>query len=337
MVPLQRRAIVLGKTVVASAIIICVWYRLCEDLLILHVDEITLQPEWLFLSIFSYLAGLSFSAYYWFLLLRVFGQRPRLLSALRAYYIAQLGKYAPGKALVPLLRGAFIAGPDVRWSIAIIATFYEVFTTMTTGAFLSTVVFALWPPDSLAYFGDPKWVAVCLGFVCGFPLAPTVFQRIVTLFAKKVRAFQAPDFVAPSWFTLLTGMAITALMWVALGISLWAMAKGLLRATPPLGSLVLAQYTAIVAFATVFGFVVIVVPAGLGARDWMIDCLLTPKLASLGTIPVTSITALIVSLLRFSWTISDVLVACVIWSVPKARVWRFRRSTPPDSFTKAVF
>ena len=49
--------------------------------------------------------------------LRVLGQSVSLPLALRAYYIGQLGKYVPGKALVVILRAGLVRGPGSRYGV----------------------------------------------------------------------------------------------------------------------------------------------------------------------------------------------------------------------------
>src|SRR5262245_4040227 len=61
----------------------------------------TLQPRWPWLraAVGFYILGLGCSALFWHVLLTALGQRPTLGATLRAYYIGQLGRYVPGKAV----------------------------------------------------------------------------------------------------------------------------------------------------------------------------------------------------------------------------------------------
>src|SRR5438067_1020280 len=76
------------------------------------------------------LLALGGSAWFWYWLMRTFGEQPEGPATVRAYYIGHLGKYVPGKAWALLMRGNLVRGPGVRLGVAIITAFYEVLTTM---------------------------------------------------------------------------------------------------------------------------------------------------------------------------------------------------------------
>src|SRR5262245_43065649 len=112
MEPAPRRAWwTIAKLLLAAAIILAVGWQFYRDLSQLDWASLSVAPGWLVLSAGLYLAGLAFSAWFWVRLLRVFGQKPALLDAGRAYYIGHLGKYVPGKAWALLLRGTTLRGP----------------------------------------------------------------------------------------------------------------------------------------------------------------------------------------------------------------------------------
>src|SRR5262249_42215369 len=105
------------------------------------------RPGWLVASGILYLLGLAFAASYWYRLLRDLDQRPSVLAAFRAHYVGQMGKYLPGKAWALILRSSIVRGPRVRIGIAVMTSFYEVLTTMATGALLALVFFFVQVPD----------------------------------------------------------------------------------------------------------------------------------------------------------------------------------------------
>jgi hypothetical protein len=150
------------KVVLAVAILASVGWRLAWDLQDLRLGELELRPGWLAASGLLYVAALGFSGWFWVHLLRVFGQRPALWPAARAYYVSHLGKYVPGKAWALLLRGTMVRGPDVRLGVAILSSFYEVLTTMAAGALVAAALFA-WQPGRPppAWPGTRRWWACC--------------------------------------------------------------------------------------------------------------------------------------------------------------------------------
>ena len=114
-----------AKALLAVAILLGVGREFAVNLGRLDLAELTVQPAWLALSAALYVLALAGSAWYWYHLLQVFGERPRLLPTFRAYYLGHLGKYVPGKAWALLLRGQLVRGPgtDVRLGVAIISAF----------------------------------------------------------------------------------------------------------------------------------------------------------------------------------------------------------------------
>src|SRR5207248_4039587 len=85
---------------------------------------------------------------YWRALLASFDLRPPLAPTVRAYYIGQLGKYVPGKAWALLLRANLIHPFGVGRGMATLTAFYEVLTTMASGALLALVLLAVFGTDS---------------------------------------------------------------------------------------------------------------------------------------------------------------------------------------------
>src|SRR5205823_7156043 len=110
----------IGKTLLALAILSAVAWQFWRDLGNESLQNITIQWQWLVLSALLYLVGQIFSGWYWYRLLTIFGERPRLGVALRAYYLSQLGKYLPGKAWALMMRGALVGGPEVKVGVALI-------------------------------------------------------------------------------------------------------------------------------------------------------------------------------------------------------------------------
>src|SRR5262249_61529487 len=100
------------------------------------------QPAWLIGAAVLYLAGLGFSMYFWFRLLRALDQQPALPTMIRAYYIGHLGKYVPGKAWSLLLRTTLAGGPRRPASVAALTAVYETLTTMAAGSLLAGLLLA---------------------------------------------------------------------------------------------------------------------------------------------------------------------------------------------------
>src|SRR5581483_4914168 len=106
------------KAFLALAILIAIGRQLLRDLRRPDLWQYSIQLDWLFACGLLYLAGLGFSAVFWYRLLTLLGQQPAFLAAMRAYYVGHLGKHLPGKAWALLLRTTLIHGPDVRLGVA---------------------------------------------------------------------------------------------------------------------------------------------------------------------------------------------------------------------------
>src|SRR5207244_7795702 len=128
------------KALLALAILVAIGRQFVRDLSRPELWQRSLHPGWLVLSGVLYLLGLGFSAFYWYRLLSVLGQRPSLLRSVRAHYIGQMGKYLPGKAWALFLRSNLVRSPTTGVGVAVITSFYEVFITMLSGALLAAVL-----------------------------------------------------------------------------------------------------------------------------------------------------------------------------------------------------
>jgi uncharacterized membrane protein YbhN (UPF0104 family) len=288
---------------------------------------------WLLPAALLYLAGLSLCALYWRLLLLHLGQRPPLLGTFRAYFIGQLGKYVPGKALALVLRAALLRRSDVRAGPAGMTAFYEVLTTMAAGALLAFILFLAvqaatpgippldaWPPlwNALAeeqpdYEVDPRILfVVTSGLALLFlgPILPVVFNRLVARISLPFRdPAAAPPALRFSW--LLQGLLLTAFGWPMFGIALALALQAVPGASLPWDLPTIAWLTGVMALSYVAGFAVLIAPGALGVREAFLAVLLVPELARAGLEPAVARgkVLLAVLLLRLAWTTAEVVAA----------------------------
>jgi hypothetical protein len=287
-----------------------------------------------------YVCGLAFSGFYWYRLLRGLRQRPAGLGVLRAYALGHLGKYLPGKAWALLLRVGLVRGPEVRLGVATLTSFYEVLTTMAAGVLLASVVFALqapdlslaldWrafrrlfllqPPDTVGHAEEGLLLlALALLAVLGIPILPVVFNRLVRHLSLPFRDRDREPLPPVRTRLLVEGLLLTACGWLLLGTSLWVVVCAVLGQAPPWSWGAWGRYAAYTALGYVAGFVILVVPGGLGVREFFLTLFLVPELARLlgpdgGEARAT--TVLVVLLLRLLWTTAEVLVAGIVYWLP---------------------
>lgn len=263
-----------------------------------------LHPGWLLVAGLCYLLGSLPMCLFWWSALWAMGQRPGLLQTVRAYYVGQLGKYVPGKALVVVIRTGMIRGPRVDTTVAAVSVFVETLTMMAVGAVTAAAILALLFRHQLGMVA----LAIGLAAAAGVPTIPPIFRRIVKLLQVRRANPRIDDALAGLNFRLMAkGWIGVACGWLLFGVSLWAT----LRATPDAASSLtdpvrdIPLLTACAALALVFGFLSLI-PAGLGAREWVIVTLLVPQYG-----PVAGIVSAV--LLRLVWMAAEVLFAAVLY------------------------
>jgi uncharacterized membrane protein YbhN (UPF0104 family) len=286
---------------------------------------------------------MGFSAVYWYRLLLGLGQQPSFVGAVRAHFIGQMGKYLPGKAWALFLRASEIRGPSVRMGIAIMTSFYDVLTTMTVGALVAAIFFALriqdfssapdWSDfgrlipreDVLGSTIDPKiyiLLSLFLLLLIGIPILPPVFNWIVHRIALPFREADASPVPGVRWKMLLQGLVLTTGCWLLMGASLWAVLQSATRVPSTWSWMVWADYTAFVALSYVASFVIIVVPSGLGVREFLLLLLLIPEIgrqSDSANADPQAIAVLAVLLLRLVWTTAEVIFVALVYWLPVER------------------
>jgi len=311
----------IGKAVLAGAIIGGVGWQFARQLQSPELWERPLspRPQWLAVSVGLYLLGLGFWASFWYALLCVLGHAPSMLAATRAYYVSQLGKYAPGKGWALLIRITLVGGAGKSAGVLALTAAYEVMTTMASGVLVAVVLLTLESLNSPLF-----WKALGLLVLMLVPIVPGVFNRIVVWMGLLVRAARrtGPEEEAVllprlRHVALAGGLALTACGWAMLGVSLWALIQAVVPEAPPWTWQTWARYTAFVALAYVAGFIVAPAPGGLGVRELILQQLLTPELAQSSSPEQAGAMAVVVALLlRLVWTIAEVVVAGTLYFLP---------------------
>ncbi len=303
-----------------AAVLLFIGRRFWLDLQRPDLYQLELRPEWLVSSAAIYLVGLLPSAIYWHRLLRRFGEKPTLWASIRANFIGHLGKYVPGKAWALLLRAAMVRDCGVRAGVSIIASFYEVLTTMAAGSLLAAMVYAFDPPRIPGLEDLPPYLTLSLLLaVCVIPLMPGIFNLVVGRLASKFKQFDATGLPPVQHSTLLEGLAVTSLTWGIFGLSTWALLAGLLPNPPALTLSFWLECSAAVALAQVAGFLAVMFPSGIGVREYLLRHLL----ATTGPEALVTVAVL---LLRLVWTAAEVVCAAVLFWIKPTNV-----AEPPGS------
>ncbi|GIW80501.1 MAG: hypothetical protein KatS3mg105_2308 [Gemmatales bacterium] len=327
------------KAFLAAAILFAIGRRFWLDLR-QHPEiwDVSLRPGPLILAALSFVAGMTFFALYWIRLLKRLGQHPQFLPAMRAYFVGQLGKYLPGKAWALLMRTTLGSGPGVRLGLAAATTFYEVLATMSSGALVAAVVFFLFAPAHSTISDAEIWqslvrleaspnlilgrrVLVALAFLflapVGLPIIPPVFNRLVDRLSLPFRDKDADPFPQFTMSMLLEGLGITLFGWILFGLSTKWTIEALQFGNVSWDWKQSALLMGFVALSYVAGFVIIVVPGGLGIREFLLTIFFVPHFSQTMGIEEARGAAILTALvLRLIWTVSEVVIAGATYLFP---------------------
>jgi hypothetical protein len=297
-----------------------------------HRLTLRFEPAWLVASGLLYLAGLSACGMFYELILRASATPVRLGPALRAYLVSHLGKYVPGKAMVVVMRAGMVVPFGARASTAAIATFYETLVMMAAGGLVAAAGFAAagdsgrvsfvlpgWGPVDLPMYRLAALSGLGLGLAFLVVVAPPVFARLAGLISLPIPGVGPEALPRLSGGLLARGLLWSSTGWVLLGLSQLAVIAAMGSASAlDLVPVVIAG----VALATVAGFVVAVMPGGLGVREGVLMSALAPALG-----PDRSVVAAL--LLRLVWVAAELAAAAAL--VPMLRPARAGSKSPLDA------
>jgi len=262
--------------------------------------HLRVEPGWVAAGGAAYLAGLSA---FGVVFARTLAASPTPVStpaALRAYLISHLGKYVPGKAMVVVVRAGLVAPYGARPATAAFASVYETMVMMAAGGLVAAVGFGLGPrPRQIL----PAGLALGLGLAFLIVVSPRVFPRVAGLVRLPFPGVGPDAQPRYSGRLLGTGLLWSTAGWVLLGLSQVAVVRSVSGVGLPVGLWPLV--TAGVALATVAGFVVAVLPGGLGVREGVLMTTLAPALGE-----ETAVTAAL--LLRLTWVAVEAGAAAVL-------------------------
>jgi hypothetical protein len=335
----KRLTITTVKSVVAIVVLWAVGRHVIRTWDDLRGQSVSLHfaPSWLACSGLLYLAGLTAYGRFYERILRSSSTPVQLIPALRAYLVSHLGKYVPGKAMVVLVRAGMVTPFGARASTAAIATFYETLVMMAAGGLVATVGFAPAAGSHLVEFALPGWgrvaipvyriaalAGVGLGLAFLLVVLPPVFRRIVRFVSLPIPGVGADASPRITGRLLGQGFFWCTGGWGLLGLSQLAVVRAF---DPPGAAALLALglvpvVIASVALATVAGFVVAVLPGGLGVREGVLMSALAPALGSDHAV----VAALV---LRLVWVIAELSAAAILF--PWFRAPRAAAMSPLDT------
>jgi hypothetical protein len=228
----------------------------------------------------------------WRAVLTDLGSPLPLRAAAPVFLVSQLGKYVPGGVWNVVAAAELGAEHKVPRRRSLSAMAVSVLVAIVTGLLVAVVAVSLAPAPVRVSYGWVLWVTPALVVV----LVPPVLNRVLALALRIARRPALEHELSARGLGACVAWSLAG--WVVAGaqVSLLAVAAGM----EPNGQ-TLALASGGYALAWVVGFLVVVVPAGLGAREVVLGAVLAGQLSPGGVIAV-------VLLSRVALTVADVLL-----------------------------
>jgi uncharacterized membrane protein YbhN (UPF0104 family) len=283
-------------------------------------QPLEVDPAWVAVAAALYALGFTCWGGYWWRLLRRTGEWLPPTLAARAYFVSQLGKYVPGKAVSVFMRVAYARAAGVRTGVAAITATYETLTTIAAGALIAAILVPFMEAES----STMGWKALGLLAITGIPILPGVFNRVAARLARPFVPKDAPPLPQLGFASLLGGLAQTSFGWLCLSASLQALLRGLGRDELPW-----LDCLAYVSLSYVAGFLTLPAPGGLGVREAILQQLLARQFAPrLGDVSAETFAVVVVLLLRLIWTVTELGLAAVSQLAVGSGQWVGKKTRP---------
>jgi uncharacterized membrane protein YbhN (UPF0104 family) len=252
-------------------------------------DEVTaalhsLDPEAVLLALVATVVNVALAGMVWRTVLADLGSRVPLVVAARIFFVGQLGKYVPG-SVWPIVMQAEL-GRDHGVPRQRTATATLVSLLLSVASALLVVLLAL-PFDSRVVPPGFEWAVVLV-----VPLLVMLHPKVLAWLLDRVLRLAKREPLENR--TSLRGTALATLWaigsWTGAGMQVYCLAVAL--GAPPgidTASLAIGGYT----LAWAVGFVVVVAPAGAGAREVALAAVLAPVLTSGEVIVVVLVSRLL--------------------------------------------
>jgi hypothetical protein len=113
------------------------------------------------------------------------------------------------------------------------------------------------------------------------------------------------------------GLVVTSGTWLTFGLSGWSMLCAVTIDPPGFEIASACRIAGYIALAYVAGFFILIVPSGLGVREFFLLLCLTPELSRL--LPganAPAVATVLVLMLRLVWTLADLAMTALVYWLP---------------------
>lgn len=201
------------------------------------------------------LAGLFMNGLSWRAIMRSVGLEVPHRDSTRVFMISQVGKYVPGAVWPVLTQAEFARDHGISRARSVTASVVAMLVGVVMSGVVGVLGLILSDPTALSR----NWWALLVALMLLACLVPAVLRRIVGLAFRVTRRTDDPVDIRAS--ALAASAAWSLGMWLLLGLQAWL----LLVQLAPEADFALA--TGAFAFSWLVGFLVVVAPGGLGARE----------------------------------------------------------------------
>ncbi|MGH8868022.1 MAG: lysylphosphatidylglycerol synthase domain-containing protein [Actinomycetes bacterium] len=252
----QRLSLAVGALIGAAGLVFVV-RALWSDRDAVREALAELRPELLFTAVVLAVLAMSSIGLAWRSLLVDVGAQVSRRSALRSYFVGQLGKYVPGGAWAVIGRGEWAR----REGVSRLAAYNTVALSMISAYTAAALLVAVLVPVSGMIDGDARvYGLVLLLLPAGLLLMhPRVMSALVVLLRRLTG--RTLGFEPPPWQTSMLLVLRQVPSWVAIGAVNVVLARAL-GWSPDVLDVISAT-----AVAWIVGFLAVPVPGGIGVRE----------------------------------------------------------------------
>lgn len=293
------------RTVLGGLIVLVCLYYLGQTFVNMPAlpTNIRIRHSWLVLSGAVTIVTIWLGAIEWWLILRSLGHDIDIRHAVRAHLRANLAKYLPGYGWQLLSKVHLTVKPHVSFQAVSVALTIEFGLMLYVGLCMALILastfsraheffaFGLWP-----WLGTGGLVALLLAIWA----APVLVARLPVAYRP----------IALNRGLLSAAVAIATIGWSGLGTIFWTVAVALW----PLSIYDLPLLSFAMITATLWGLIVVLVPAGVGVRESVLVFVLTPSLAP-AAILLTAVLVRVV--LAIGEVLSLVLTELLLFVLPR--------------------
>ncbi|HEY6797365.1 MAG TPA: lysylphosphatidylglycerol synthase transmembrane domain-containing protein [Kineosporiaceae bacterium] len=304
--PAARRAAAMVQSTPARAAFGILAVALAVWAIVSRRDQVVdalarMQGRWLLAAVLATLGNLLFTGLAWRAVLADLGSRLPLAVAARIFFVGQIGKYVPGSLWPVVVQAELGRDHGVARRRSAAATLVLILLS----AFSALVVVLASLPFVPGVAGSSLSRMLFLGLPLIVVLHPRVLGRLLDRALRLVGRPPLGEWTSLRGTAASLGWALAS--WLCAGLQVYCLSISL---SAPRAWHTLALATGGYALAWVAGFVVVVAPAGAGARELALATVLSPILGS-GEVVV------VVVLSRLLFTVCDLSLAATGLTVGK--------------------